>query len=102
MTPRDLQQRIGLVIRRHRERLKYSQEDFANSAEIHRTYYGNIERGTQNFSIEYLLKISRMLNVPMSTLFSEAETLDFPNAVKEPHSPPRIGRPPGRKSRWRE
>lgn len=102
MTPRELQRRIGLVIRRHRERLKFSQEDFANSAEIHRTYYGNIERGTQNFSIEYLLKISRMLNVSMSTLFSEAETLDLPNAVKEPHSPPRVGRPPGRKSRWRE
>ena len=102
MSPREMQRRLGLVIRRHRERLKYSQEAFANAAEIHRTYYGNIERGTQNFSIEYLLKISLVLNVPLSTLFDEAETLDLPNAVREPHSPPRIGRPPGRKSRWRE
>jgi transcriptional regulator with XRE-family HTH domain len=101
MTPRELQRRVGLVIRRHRERLKYSQEDFANAADIHRSYYGNIERGTQNFSLTYLLKISRMLNVPLSTLFSEAETLDLPSAVSEPHAPPRVGRPPGRKSRWR-
>ena len=102
MTPREMQRRLGLVIRRHRERLKFSQEGFAGSADIHRTYYGNIERGTQNFSIEYLLKISLVLNVPLSTLFNEAETLDLPNAVNEPHSPPRIGRPPGRKSRWKE
>jgi transcriptional regulator with XRE-family HTH domain len=102
MSPRELQRRLGLVIRRHRERLKYSQEAFAGSADIHRTYYGNIERGTQNFSMEYLLKISLVLNIPLSTLFAEAETLDLPNAVREPHSPPRVGRPPGRKSRWRE
>ena len=102
MSPRELQRRLGLVIRRHRERLKYSQEAFAGAADIHRTYYGNIERGTQNFSMEYLLKISLVLNIPLSTLFSEAETLDLPNAVREPHSPPRVGRPPRRKSRWRE
>jgi transcriptional regulator with XRE-family HTH domain len=100
MTPRELQRRIGIVIRRHREKLKYSQEDFAGAAEIHRTYYGNIERGTQNFSMSYLLKISLILNVPLGTLFHEAETLDLPSAVKEPHSPPRVGRPRGRKSRW--
>ncbi|HSS06334.1 MAG TPA: helix-turn-helix transcriptional regulator [Rhodanobacteraceae bacterium] len=102
MTPRELQRRLGLVVRRHRERLKYSQEAFAGAADIHRTYYGNIERGTQNFSMEYLLKISLILNVPLSKLFEEAETLDLPSAVREPHSPPRVGRPPGRKSRWRE
>ena len=102
MSPRELQRRLGLDIRRHRERLKYSQEAFAGAADIHRTYYGNIERGTQNFSMEYLLKISLVLNIPLSTLFSEAETLDLPNAVREPHSPPRVGRPPGRQSRWRE
>ena len=102
MTPLELQRRVGLVIRRHRERLKYSQEDFANSADIHRTYYGNIERGTQNFSLTYLLKITRALDVPLSTIFLEAETMDYPSAVREPHSPPRVGRPKGRKSRWRE
>ncbi|HEX5123857.1 MAG TPA: helix-turn-helix transcriptional regulator [Rhodanobacteraceae bacterium] len=84
MTPRELQRRIGIVIRRHREKLKYSQEDFANAAEIHRSYYGNIERGTQNFSMSYLLKISLILNVSIGTLFHEAETLDLPSAVKEP------------------
>ena len=102
MSPAELQRRLGLVIRRHRERLKFSQEGFAALAEIHRTYYGNIERGTQNFSIEYLLKISLALNVPLPTLFSEAETLDSAERGARAASPPRIGRPPGRKSRWRE
>ena len=102
MSPGELQQRLGLVIRRRREKLKYSQEEFAAAAEVHRTYYGNIERGTQNYSIDYLLRISKALDVTLSTLLLEAETLDLPNAVREPHSPPRVGRPPGRKSRWRE
>lgn len=101
MSPGELQQRIGLVVRRHRERLKFSQEGFAAAAEIHRTHYGNIERGVQNVSMEYLLKISLALNIPLSGLFAQAETLDLPTAVLEPPSPPRIGRPPGRKSRWR-
>ncbi|HJT97299.1 MAG TPA: helix-turn-helix transcriptional regulator [Rhodanobacteraceae bacterium] len=101
MSPEDLQQRLGLVVRRHRERQKHSQEGFAGMADIHRSYYGNIERGTQNYSLDYLLRISRALDVPLSTLFREAEELDLPAAVREPHSPPRIGRPKGRKSRWR-
>jgi transcriptional regulator with XRE-family HTH domain len=101
MSPHELQQRLGLVIRRHRENLKYTQEDFAGAADIHRTYYSNIERGVQNFSLGYLLKVALVLDVPISVLFREAETLDWPNAVREPHSPPRVGRPRGRKSRWR-
>jgi hypothetical protein len=55
----------------------------------------------QNFSLGYLLKVALVLDVPISVLFREAETLDWPSAVREPHSPPRVGRPPGRKSRWR-
>ena len=101
MSPEELQQRIGLVIRRHRERLKFSQEAFAALADIYRTYYGNIERGQQNASLEYLQRISVALNIPLSTLFEQAETLDLDSAVREPPSPPRVGRPPGRRSRWR-
>jgi DNA-binding XRE family transcriptional regulator len=97
MSPEELQLRIGLVVRRHRERLMFSQEGFAGVAEIYRTHYGNIERGKQNASMEYLLKIAVALNIPLSKLFEEAETLDLDRAVREPPSPPRVGRPPGRR-----
>lgn len=80
----------------------FSQEDFAAAANIYRTHYGNIERGKQNASLEYLLKISVALNIPLSDLFLQAETLNLAEAVREPPSPPRVGRPPGRKSRWGE
>jgi DNA-binding XRE family transcriptional regulator len=99
MSPAELQQRFGLVVRRHRERLKFSQEEFAAFAEIYRTHYGNIERGKQNASMEYVLKISVALNIPLSKLFTEAEELDLATAAREPPSPPRIGRPPGKRSR---
>jgi len=101
MSPIEMQRRIGIVIRRHRERLKFSQEGFADTAEIHRSHYGNIERGSRNSSLEYLLKISLALNVPLSELFAEALALDYATAVKEPNSPPRVGRPRGSRSRWR-
>ncbi|MHB8742714.1 MAG: helix-turn-helix domain-containing protein [Sulfuricaulis sp.] len=101
MTPPHLLRRLGLVIRRHRERLKVTQEAFADEHAINRTYYSAIERGTQNLSILNLGRIADALDVPLSRLLRAAEVLDLDRAIKEPAQPPRRGRPPGRKSGWR-
>ncbi len=97
MNPKELQVRLGYVIRRHRERLKFSQEGFADAIGVHRTYYGDIERGKQNPSIWNLQRIATGLRMLLSQLLAEAEELDL--AVREPPSPPRRGRPPGSRSR---
>lgn len=96
-----LLRRLGLVIRRHRERLKFTQEAFADTHAINRTYYSAIERGTQNLSILNLARIANALDKPISKLLSDAEKLDLERALKLPTQPPSRGRPPGRKSRWR-
>ncbi|MGH8040595.1 MAG: helix-turn-helix domain-containing protein [Rudaea sp.] len=100
MTPNPLLYRIGLVIRRSREALKLSQEEFANEHQINRTHYGAIERGTQNLTILNLSRVAGGLNKSLSQLLREAEKLDLEKASLKPHNPPRRGRPPGRKSRW--
>jgi transcriptional regulator with XRE-family HTH domain len=92
--------RLGFVIRRHRERLKLTQEAFADEHDINRTYYSAIERGTQNLSILNLARLARALDVPLSQFFREAEKLDLDAAKRQPR-PIRSGRPPGRKSNWR-
>lgn len=101
MTANDMLIRIGKVVRRHREGLKLSQEEFANAHEINRAHYGAIERGTQNLTVLNLVRIAAILEKSLSQLVREAEKLDLERALREPPKPPRRGRPPGRKSRWR-
>ena len=99
MSPEAMQLRLGYVIRRHRERLKHSQESFADLVGVHRTYYGNIERSKQNPTLWNLQRIASGLHINLSQLIGEAETLDLERAVHEPPSPPRVGRPRGSRSR---
>jgi transcriptional regulator with XRE-family HTH domain len=99
MSPEALLLRLGYVIRRHRERLQFSQEGFADVIGVHRTYYGNIERSKQNPTLWNLQRIASGLQVALSQLLAEAEALDLDRAVREPSMPPRRGRPPGKKSR---
>jgi len=92
--------RIGKVIRRHREALKLTQEEFADEHGINRPHYGAIERGRQNLTLLNLARVADGLGKSLSQLLREAEKLDE-QALKEPPRPPRLGRPPGRKSGWR-
>lgn len=101
MMPTHLLLRLGFVIRHHRETKKLTQEEFADAHDINRTYYGAIERGTQNLSILNLGRIAEGLEKPLSQLLREAEKLDLDRARKQPPRPPRRGRPLGAKSRWR-
>jgi DNA-binding XRE family transcriptional regulator len=64
---------FGQVVRRHRERLGLSQEDFADVAEIHRTYVSSIERGKVQVGIGIAHKVAVALKVPMSRIWREIE-----------------------------
>ena len=65
--------RIGLVLRKHREALEISQEDFAELVQMHRTYYSSIERGLKNIRIETLERICAALEVRIWEVLKEAE-----------------------------
>jgi len=66
-------QRIGLVLRKHREARGVSQEDFAEKVLMHRTYYSSIERGLKNIRIETLARICTALKVRVWEVLKEAE-----------------------------
>ena len=75
---RALQRQFGRVIRRHREHLKLSQEEFAERAEIHRTYVSSIELGKVHVGLGVAFKLAEALGVFLSRLIEEVE--------REPHS----------------
>ena len=68
-----LPQRIGLALRRRREALDVSQEDFAELVQMHRTYYSSIERGLKNIRIETLERICAALKTRVWEVLKEAE-----------------------------
>jgi transcriptional regulator with XRE-family HTH domain len=99
MTPDPtLKVRLGLAIRQRRERLGLTQEEFADAVGLHTPYYGQVERGQQNVTLWNLQRVAAGLELSVSDLLKAAERLDLAKALRTPHRPPRVGRPPGRRS----
>ena len=63
-----------MAIRRRRHQLKLSQEEFADKADIHRTYVSSIELGKVDVGIGVVYRIAEALNLPLSKLLKETET----------------------------
>lgn len=64
---------FGKVVRKKRLKLKLSQENFAEKANIHRTYVSQIELGKVDIGIGVAYKIAAALNTSLSKIFSEIE-----------------------------
>jgi transcriptional regulator with XRE-family HTH domain len=73
MKRQPLQERIGAAIRKRREALKYSQDDFADHVDMHRSYYGALERGKKNLQLSTLERVCQGLGVPMWEVIRDAE-----------------------------
>jgi transcriptional regulator with XRE-family HTH domain len=66
---------FGRTVRSYREKLGISQEDFAEKADIHRTYVSSIELGKVQVSIGIAEKLAKALGVALSQLFRDVEQL---------------------------
>jgi len=64
----DIKKQLGQKIRDLRLRARYSQEELAAKAGLHRTYMSDIERGERNVSVENIKKVSDALGVDPSEL----------------------------------
>jgi transcriptional regulator with XRE-family HTH domain len=64
---------FGEAVRRRRNQLGLSQEDFADKAGIHRTYVSSIELGKVQISIAVAHKLALALETPLSKLWKEVE-----------------------------
>lgn len=61
---------FGKRLRELRKAQGYSQEGFALTVELDRTYIGGIERGERNPGLKTILRIAESLGVPVAELFS--------------------------------
>ena len=68
-----VRQELGMAIRRKRHKLNLSQEDFADKANIHRTYVSSIELGKVEISVAIAYKIASALKMSLSRLLKDVE-----------------------------
>lgn len=66
--PGSLRTIVATNIRRYRKARGVSQQDFALEIEMDRTYFGGIERGERNVSIDNIERIAKGLGIPPSAL----------------------------------
>lgn len=64
---------FGRAVRGFRTAKGISQEKLAELADIHRTYVGDVERGTRNIALLNMIRISAALGIPLSRLIAEME-----------------------------
>jgi ribosome-binding protein aMBF1 (putative translation factor) len=64
----EINKRVGLNIKKYREKKGWSQEHLALEADLHRAYIGQIERGEKNIGLINLEKIAKALNVDIAKL----------------------------------
>ena len=71
------QVKFGKACREYRDKMNISQEKFALSIGMDRTYYSSVEAGKRNVSIQNIKKIADGLGISVSELMSKAEAFDI-------------------------
>ena len=64
-----VEQKFGNRIKQLRNELGLSQEKFAWSIDMDRTYYASVENGKRNVSIKNIEKIAKGLGITLEELF---------------------------------
>ena len=73
------------VLRQAREERGWSQEKFAERADLNRSYLGEIERGRAIPSLATIGKLATALDLDLSTLITRCEQLRTPPHGENPH-----------------
>ena len=77
----DIQQSFGLRVQQLRKATGMSQEKFALSIDMDRTYLASVEAGKRNISINNIKKIADGLSITISELCVGVEILNEDRAV---------------------
>lgn len=67
----DIQKAFGLKVQQLRKQAGLSQEKFALSIDMDRTYFASVEAGKRNIAINNIQKIADGLGVSLSELFED-------------------------------
>lgn len=68
-----IQSSFGLALKQLREERKISQERFALSIGMDRTYYASVESGKRNLALQNIKKIADGFDISIAELFRIAE-----------------------------
>lgn len=68
-----IQKAFGIACKTYREAKNVSQEKFALSIGMDRTYYASVEAGKRNISLQNIKKIANGFEVNVSDLIKSAE-----------------------------
>lgn len=71
-----IQKNFGLAIKKLREETGLSQEKFALSIGMDRTYYASVEAGKRNISLQNIYKIAEGFDISVSALFVVVEKME--------------------------
>ena len=82
--PGVLREVVAANVRRYRRALGVSQQDFAYDIEMDRTYFGGVERGERNVSIDNIERIANGLRISPHLLLLPPESCaeDVSSAVE--------------------
>jgi len=64
---------FGKRVKEERLSLGLSQENLAETAGVHRTYIGMVERAEKNITLLNILKIARALGIPVRDLVKDIQ-----------------------------
>jgi transcriptional regulator with XRE-family HTH domain len=71
----DPRRAFGQAVRKLRENKGLSQEKLAELSGVHRTYVGDVERGTRNIALVNMTRIARALGTTLSRVITEMEKM---------------------------
>ena len=72
----DMQKEFGIALKKLREETGLSQEKFALSIGMDRTYYASVEAGKRNISLRNICKIAKGFDISVSALFVVVEKMN--------------------------
>lgn len=72
----DMQKEFGIALKKLREETGLSQEKFALSIGMDRTYYASVEAGKRNISLQNICKIAKGFDISVSALFVMVEKMN--------------------------
>lgn len=73
MEEASLQVRFGAAVRQRRSALGFTQDNFADTIQMHRSYYSAIERGERNLTLETMARVAEGLGIKVATLMRDAD-----------------------------
>ena len=82
MTDKKLATIFGKTVRELRTKRGLSQEAFADSCHLHRTYIGSIERGEKNVTLATASRLAAALDLTLTELMLQVEQYDNDSNTK--------------------